>query len=328
MNVYQGRTILITGGRGYVGSALAQALAGVDCRLILLDQSPEEAWKPAAHTAEVLVLNGDVSLRGTWEKVLPGVDHVFHLAAKEYFYRSEYDPERDYQFNALPILRLLETCRTKNHRPRIVFASSANLYGLADKLPVNEDSRDSPLTMWAVHKLASEHYLRLYAEQFGIDSISLRLANVYGPTARWSTMERVVINKAISMALGGKSLMTYANQSCIRDYVFLDDVVSAFMAAGACCGSTRSPIYVIGSGEGKSIARVWKLIADRVSAHIGKVVSVGYDDSVKIEPLELRNFVADTGLFREATGWKPRMELAQGVDITMHAILSKTARSL
>lgn len=328
LNTYQGCTILITGGRGYIGSALAQALSGVNCKLILLDQSPDDAWKPAANIAEVLVLNGDVSLRKTWNKALPGVDYVFHLAAEEYFYRSEYDPERDYQLNALPILRLLEICRAQNRRPRIVFSSSANLYGLADKLPVNEYSRDDPLTIWAVHKLAAEYYLRYYAQQFGIYSISLRLANVYGPVARWSVVDRVVINKVITKALEGEALTTYVNQSSIRDYVFIDDVVSAFMAAGACCGSTRSPIYIIGSGEGHSIADVWKLIADCVSSHIGKIVPVRFDDSVKIEPLEMRSFVADTGLFQKATGWKPRVELAQGIDDTVRTILSKLMRSL
>ena len=186
-----------------------------------------------------------------------GIDYVFHLAAQEYFYRSGYDPEQDLQFNTLPILRLLEVCRTQNYRPKIVFASSANLFGLVDTLPVNEDNRADPLTMWAIHKLTAEHYLKLYSQQFGIKSISLRLANVYGPTARRSVMTRVVINKVIAKALGGEALITYANKGCIRDYVFLKDVVQAFLLAGAYCGSNKSPFYVIGSGEGETIADVW-----------------------------------------------------------------------
>ncbi len=269
---------------------------------------------------------GDVSLRETWERVLPEVDYVFHLAAREYFYRSDYDPERDYRCNSLPILRLLETCRTQSLRPRIVFASSANLYGLAGQLPVNEDTRDDPLTLWAIHKLTSERYLRLYSEQFGIDSISLRLANVYGPTARWSTMDRVVLNRVVSMALDGKPLVMYTNRDCIRDYVYLEDVISALLAAGGCCGSAPRPVYVIGSGEGQSIAHTWQMIADRVSAYSGKTVSVEHDNSVKIEPLERRNFVADTALFEDATGWQPGVTLARGIEATLRAMVSNAAR--
>jgi nucleoside-diphosphate-sugar epimerase len=275
-----------------------------------------------------VLLNGDVAAAQFWHAALPGVDYVFHLAAKEYFYRSEYAPEQDLKFNALPILRLLEECRVQTYRPKIVFASSANLFGLVDTLPVNEDHRNDPLTMWAVHKLTAENYLRLYAQQFGLQSITLRLANVYGPTARWSAMERVVINKVIAKALNGEALITYANRSCVRDYVFLDDVVSALLLAGACCGSTKNLVYVIGSGEGKSIADVWQLIAECVKSYVGKNVPIRSDDSVKIEPLELRNFVADTQRFHDATGWKPKTGLTQGIDICVRAFLSKSGRSL
>jgi len=326
LDAYHGRTILITGGRGYIGSALAQSLAGINCKLILLDQSPYDAWRPRGQRADVLLSNGDVSVRNTWDDTLPGVDYVFHLAAQEYFYRSEYDPEKDLQFNVLPVLRLLEVCRTQNYRPKIVFASSANLFGLVDTLPGNEDNRDDPLTMWAIHKLTAEHYFQLYVQQFGIKSITLRLANVYGPTERWSVMTRVVINKVIANALDGETLITYANQGCFRDYVFIKDVVQAFLLAGSYCGSNKRPFYVIGSGEGETIADVWHLIADSVKSQTGKNVPIRFDGSLKIEPIELRNFVADTARFQEATGWKPQTELTQGIDITVSAFLPKTGR--
>ena len=92
IDAYQGRTILITGGRGYIGSALAQSLAALNCRLILCDPSPEDAWQPEDPRADVVLLKKDVSEPQFWKAALPGVDYIFHLAAKEYFYRSEYDP--------------------------------------------------------------------------------------------------------------------------------------------------------------------------------------------------------------------------------------------
>ena len=327
LRAYHGQTILITGGRGYIGSALAQSLAGINCKLILLDQSPFDAWQPVGQGAEVLLSNGNVSLRNTWDDVLPGVDYVFHLVAKEtLFPRPEYDPESDFQFNALPVLHLLEVCRTRNYRPKIVFASSANLFGLVDTLPVTEDNGDDPLTVWSVHKRTAEHYFQLYSRQFGINAITLRLGNVYGPTARRSVMTRVVINKIIAKALNGETVTTYANQDCVRDYVFLKDVVQAFLLAGACCGSNKRPFYVIGSGEGETIRDVWHLIADSVKLHTGKNVPIRCDESVKIEPIEWRNFVADTTRFRKLTGWKPRTKLAQGIHSTVNAFLKESRR--
>jgi len=318
---YHGRTILITGGRGYIGSALAQSFNDVNCEVILLDQSPSDVWRPDSGKAEIRMLHGDVSKRETWDAALPGVDTVFHLAAREYFYRSNYDPAFDLMSNAMPILHLLEVCRKCDYRPKVVFASSANLFGLVDNLPVNEDYRDDPLTIWATHKLTSERYLRLYAQQFGINSITLRLANVYGPTARWSVMNRVVIHKVIAQALKGESLVTYSNQDCVRDFIFLEDVVQAFLLAGVYCGSTNHPIFVIGGGEGKTIADVWQLIAQSVGSQTGKSVPMQYDESVEIEPVELRHFVADTTRFQDSTGWKPETGLIQGIDYTVRAYL-------
>ena len=140
-------------------------------------------------------------------------------------------------------------------------------------------------------------------------------------------MDRVVINKVIAKALGGEALVTYVNRSCVRDYVFLADVVPAMLHAGTCCGSTKQLCYVIGSGEGKSIADVWQMIADCVKSHIGKNVPIRLDESVKIEILEMRHFVADTQRFQKATGWQARTGLMQGIDITVRAFLSKFERS-
>jgi UDP-glucose 4-epimerase len=322
LDAYRGRTILVAGGRGYIGSALTQALSQVHCKLILLDQSSGEVWRPTGQEAEVVLLHGDVSEKKSWEAALPDVDCVFHLAAREYHYRSEYDPEQDLRFNALPNLHLLEVCRSKNYRPNIIFASSANLFGAAAALPVNEDAHDNPLTLWATHKITAEHYLRLYAHKFGIPSVTLRLANAYGPTARYAVMTRMVINKVIAKALAGEGLTTYSNQGCTRDFVYLDDVVQAFLLAGTSCASDKSPMYVIGSGKGKAIEDVWQLIAQTIRVHTGKEVLIGHDDSVEIEPVEFRNFTADATRFQNTTGWTPKTELTQGIDKTVRAFLA------
>ena len=324
-DAYAGQTILITGGRGYIGSALTLALSEMDCRLILVDHS-QAGWMPEAKKAHISLIKGNLSDMKTWETALPGVDYVFHLAAREYYYRSGYDPESDLRSNAVPVLYLLEACRKKQYTPKIVFASSANLYGSVDTLPVNEDNRDNPLTLWAIHKLMGEQYLRLYAEKYNISSISLRLSNVYGPSARSDVVTRVVLNKMIHQALAGKGLTIYANHHCIRDYLFIKDVINAFLLAGSCCRPMKNHVYIIGSGEGKTIGEVWHLIAERVRSHNGSAVPVQVDTSVAIEPLEMRSFIADTRRFQAASGWTPLTGLVQGIDNTVREFSSELRR--
>lgn len=324
---YSGRTILITGGRGYIGSALTQSLATLTCKLVILDRSAADVWLPERPRAEVTLQQGDVSLRETWDDVLPNVDYVFHMAGQEYVHRSEPSPLLDLQLNALPILHLLDSCREHRHRPKIVFPSSANLFGLTDTLPVSEEQRADPLIPWALHKLMAEGYLRIYAKKYGISSVILRLANVYGPTARQAMTTFVVVNKMIANALAGEPLSLYANKNCIRDYVFLEDVVQALLRAGADDASFDGRMYVIGSGEGKTIAEVWQLIADKVSLLTGKTVPIRFDDAIEVEPFEMRNFVADTRLFQDATGWSSRTDLMQGIDLTIQALDSTQSYS-
>jgi UDP-glucose 4-epimerase len=326
LDAYSGRTVLVTGGRGYIGSALTQSLAAVDCRIVVLDQSQADAWAPTESVADISFRCGDISNRKTWEEVLPGVDCVFHLAAREYHYRSGYDLGQDLASNALPTLHLLDVCRTQGISPRVVFASSANLFGRVSSLPVNEEHPDDPLTAWAIHKLMAEKYLKLYEDLAGISSATLRLTNVYGPTARTSVVTRVVINHMIAKALAGETLLTYSNHDRVRDYVFLVDVVNAFLLVGAPSVSSGHDMYVLGSGEGHTIGEVWRLIADRVEASTGGQVLVESDDSVEIELLERRSFVADTSRLTEAVGWKPQTSLAEGIDVTLRALLPMVRR--
>lgn len=322
-DMYLGKTILISGALGYIGSALTQSLADIDCKIILLDQLSDNHWMPPAGRAKISISHGDVSIRKTWESLLPGVDYLFHLAALEYN-RTEYDIMRDLQVNALSVMHFLELCREKNLRPKIIFSSSANLFGLVDTLPVNEKAQSNPISLWSAHKLMAENYLSVYAKKYGIKAVILRLTNVYGPTANPDTITHIIINSMIVKALRGEALTLYANQDCIRDYLFLEDAVRAFLFAGAENSlSSDGSFYLIGSGEGRTIADVWRLIADKAKTHTGKNISLELNNSIKLEPFDTRNFVADTTIFHQSTGWRPQVYIEKGIELTMEALASR-----
>jgi len=325
---YCGKKILVTGAGGFIGSALAKSFSAMKVNLSLLDQSANDFLLEDCD-AQIVFLEGDVSKREVWDTALPNVDYVFHLAGKEYIRGPGYDPLLDLQSNALPVLHLLESCREHVNRPTIIFASSANVFGMAKTLPVDEAHHDDPLISWAVHKLMAEGYLRSYAHQYGVRSVILRLANVYGPTVRRSALGRVVVNGMIARALAGEDLALYTNRDCVRDYVFLADVVHALLLAGLHVKSQNetSAMFVIGSGEGVTIGEAWKLIANRVSLFTGRNVEVKFDSSIDVGPFEMRNFVADTKKFQSATGWKPEMDLQNGIDLTIQALADLQSQS-
>ncbi|MBI4887723.1 MAG: NAD-dependent epimerase/dehydratase family protein [Acidobacteria bacterium] len=324
MNAYAGRTILVTGGRGYVGAALTQALAGVPCVLILLDRSPRDAWRPAPGRAEVAIRTGDVAEREAWDGALAGVDWVFHLAGTEYDRRADADPLADWRSNALPIVHLLEACRRGGHRPRIVFTSSVNVVGSAGALPVNEDRREAPLIAWSAHKLLAEHYLRIYTQRHGIASRVLRLSNVYGPTPRAAAQTRAALNRMAADAIAGRPVRLYRNAGCLRDYVFIDDVVEALLAAGSSADAWDGRPYIVGSGVATTIADAAGVIARAVRERTGVPVQVQRDPgaSGSMDAFEMRSFVADIARLQAATGWTPRVPFDRGVAATVDALLA------
>ncbi|MFA5779083.1 MAG: NAD-dependent epimerase/dehydratase family protein [Elusimicrobiota bacterium] len=319
LNKYKNKTILISGGFGYIGSSLSAALFDVKCKIKLLDKNIQDEWIPKKTRAEVTIVKGDVSKKETWQKVLPGIDYLFHLAALEYN-RSAFDIYKDMDINALSVIHLLEVCREKQYKLKIVFSSSANLFGLDSILPVNENHCSDPMSLWSVHKLMAENYLKIYAKKYGIDVVILRLANVYGPTANSLAVKNTVINKMIDSALSGMGLTLYANKNCERDYVFIDDVIRAFLFAGI--SKTNYGFNIIGSGEGKTITKVWELIAREIEGNTGKPVKIKFDRTVKLEPFDMRNFVADTSLFRKSTGWRPTILLKEGIKLTTNALIA------
>lgn len=308
MIAYRDRRVVITGARGYLGTALARALNDAGCEPTLLDRA-----------------HGDFLRREPWQRVVSDADCIFHLAALYQRRAFDTDPLDDLAANAGSVLQLLETCRTLGRRPRIVFASSAILAGMGTRSPVSEEAADDPLTLYAVHKLTAERYLKLYARTCGIPSVSLRLSNVYGPVAGAPNSTRIFLNRLVEVALAGGPLTVYRNRDCLRDFVHVDDVVGAFLAAGACALEGAVHAYV-GSGCGHSIGEAVHLVADAAARRLARPVEVLTDDAIDVEPIEWRNFVADTARFRALTGWQPAVAFPSGVQRAVDTTFREAGR--
>ena len=269
---YVGKTILITGGTGYIGSLLVESFNSIDCT--------------------VIVSTDDVSSKSTWEDVInPNIDFVFHLAAVEVGYETV---ERDLNVNTVSVLHMLQTCVEKKCNPKIIFSSSTNIFGMVDENIVNENTQSNPPAEWAAHKLLAENYLRIYSSRYGLKTTILRLPNVYGPVPKRETINRMVINKVIRYGIENKQLKLYGNKECYRDFLFVEDVVGAFMKIGLADDKIfDGSFFVVGSSELVTIS------------------------DVELNPIEMRSFVGDYTKLSKVVSWKPEVNLETGIERTV-----------
>ena len=325
LELLKDKKILITGAGGYLGTALLSSLYEVPCEILALVHKQNCIPAPSASAATVTSQRADLSQSSVWLDVLCEIrpDVIVNLAAYEHRRDSPHAPELDLAINTATVLELLEACRKLNLRPRIVQASSANIFGCPAEPLVNEDTPDQPLTLYALNKLAAERYLEYYAATCEIPSVSLRFGNIYGPLrARAPERElRVVLNRMIDRALAGGPLYVYRNQGRVRDFLFVDDAVRAICAAATSETIVRGGKYVAGSGEGYSLRQIASEIARQVENLALPSVAVLSDDEASLAPVEWRDFIADYDRLRAATGWQPQTKLDKGIELTLRAFM-------
>jgi nucleoside-diphosphate-sugar epimerase len=227
---------------------------------------------PAPVDPGVENVTGDVRNRADLERCLEDVDTVFHFAAQTSAYVANHDPLLDLDANAVPLLNMLEICRSRKAATRIIFAGTVTQTGIPAKLPVDESHPDNPVTVYCMHKLLAENYLKLYTRICSVRGTSLRLANVYGPGPESSSADRGVLNMMIRKALRGETLRIYGKGDNLRDYIFVDDVARAFALAAEKTEAVNGRHFVIGSGTGHTLAQAIHLAADRVLLRTGKHV--------------------------------------------------------
>ena len=323
LSFYSNKKILITGGRGYLGSILTNTLSHVACKIIRLGRS-DVYQSVKENKADLIDIKADIRDKHTWADNLEGIDFVFHFAAQTSVYKAEQDAVEDFRSNVLPILHLLEVCKQNKWQPSVLFAGTVTEAGIPKAIPVDESYLDDPVTIYDLHKLMAEKYLRYYANQQVVKGTILRLANVYGPGPMSGNADRGVLNMMIQKALRGDDLTVYGKGDNLRDYIYVKDVINAFLIAGSKMDALNGRHFVIGSGVGHTLKEAFQSVVERAKILNGKTVNI-----VSIEPpkaqsaIDERHFVADSTAFKSLTNWVPNYTLECGIDNTIAYLNNK-----
>lgn len=321
---YSTKKILITGGRGYLGSCVSSALSNTGALIYLLDHSPS-TWLPS-NANNVRLVNANVAHAESFEEILGEVDFVFHLAALEYR-RDSYDLLEDYLNNAKSVADIMETCVKHSARPTIIFSSSANIFGIQQSLPVSERSSNNPPSLWSAHKLLAENYISYYSMKYNFKSTILRLPNVFGPTARQETFVRSSINKMILAALASGVIDLYSNSHCLRDQIFSTDAVHAFLLAGMYAREAfEDNTFVLGCGIPCTYLSLAETISKQVTNSTRRHIDIRYRNDKFREPLDQRSFLADFRAFSSLTGWVPEKSLEERIGETIYFAIQEVIR--
>ncbi len=231
---FQNRQVLITGGLGFIGSNLARRLVDAGADVTLVDSLiPEYGGNPFnIHGIEdrVSVNITDVRDPHSMRHLIQGKDYLFNLAGQTSHMDSMSDPFTDLEINCRAQLSILEACRNYNPDVRLVFASTRQLYGKPERLPVDEHHLLRPVDVNGINKMAGEWYHILYNNVYGIPATSLRLTNTYGPRMRIKDARQTFLGIWIKLVLEGKPFEVWGGEQ-LRDFTYVDDAVDAFLLA-------------------------------------------------------------------------------------------------
>ena len=300
-SAYRGLHCVVTGGLGFVGSNLVVRLVGEGAHVTVIDSLVPGCGanpfnlRPVA--GEVEILECDISDADTLRQHMRPPDVIFNIAGEISHSASMSQPNRDLRINTIAQLQFLLFCRDMFRGARIVYASTRQLYGRPKYLPVNEEHPLNPVDFNGVHKGAAEQYHLLLSDLGDLDCVVLRLSNIYGPRMALHLPQQGVMNVYIARALSGKPLTIYGDGMQLRDPLFIDDTVDAFLRAGL-ASVDEWRVYNISGAESVTMTDIAKVITRRValpppthvpfpsasrSIDIGSYASVCYRASVGLD---------------------------------------------
>lgn len=324
MNEFAGKRVLITGGLGFIGSNLARLLAAAGAEVLLVDSLVPEyggnLFNIAGMENQVRVNISDVRDAHSMRYLIQGQDFLFNLAGQTSHMDSMQDPYTDLEINCRAQLSILEVCRNYNPAIKIVFASTRQIYGKPDYLPVREDHLLRPVDVNGINKMAGEWYHILYNNVFGIHACALRLTNTYGPRMRVKDARQTFLGVWVRKLIEGEPFEVWEGEQ-LRDFTFVDDAVEALMLA-ALSDQAAGRVFNLGGDRVISLKDLGDLVVKMNQG--GEYLRRSYPADRK--RIDIGDYYADYSCIKSALGWEPRVPLEEGLSRTLHYYREHLAR--
>jgi UDP-glucose 4-epimerase len=301
---------LITGGAGFIGSNIAEHLVGQGCSVRVFDNfSTGKRANVQSFAAKAEIVEGDLRDPKSIEQAVKGVRYVLHLGAIPSVTRSVEDPLTTNEVNIGGTVNLLVAARDAGVK-RVVFTSSSSVYGDTPTLPKREDMPPSPLSPYAVHKITGEYYAAIFWRLYGLETVSLRYFNVFGPRQNPQSQYAAVIPRFITAILRDESPTIFGDGSQTRDFSHVENVIHANVLACEASKEALGQSFNIACGGRISLL---DLVAT-VNKILGKNVKPKFDPP---RPGDILHSQADIAKAEKLLGWKPRVDFPEGIAKTV-----------
>ncbi len=307
---------MITGGLGFIGSNLARALVDLGADVLLVDSLIPDyggnLFNVEGFESRLRINVADVRQSSTMNYLVRDREIIFNLAGQVSHIDSMRDPDTDLEINCRAQLTLLEACRRHNPAAKVIYAGTRQVYGKPVSLPVDERHLVRPTDINGINKAAGEYYHLVYDSVFGVRACSLRLTNVYGPRQLVKHNRQGFIGWFIRLAVEGREIQIYGDGSQLRDFVYVDDVVDAFLLAGT-SDAVNGEVFNVGGSEPTSLRDLVQMLIQ--CAGSGSVTFVEWPAEKKA--IDIGSFYSDSTKFRSTTDWAPRVDLREGLRRTV-----------
>jgi nucleoside-diphosphate-sugar epimerase len=311
---------LVTGGAGFIGSSIVRAALAKGDRVRVVDNFFSGKRENLAEVAkDIELVEGDIRDEATLEKVLKGIEVVFHEAAIPSVPRSLVEPIANHEANATATLKLLFQAKKSGVR-RVVYAASSSAYGDTPTLPKLESMRAAPLSPYAVSKLAGEHYCQVFATAYDLETVCLRYFNVFGARQDPKSEYAAVIPRFVTAALAGEGVTIYGDGEQSRDFCYIDNTVEAnLQASTAPADKASGRVFNVACGAATTLNEVVKLISEIT----GKPLSAKYEPG---RVGDVKHSLADIAEARTRLGYKGAISFRDGLERTIKWYAAKAAK--